>query len=53
MLRGRAARRAWASEVNRVARLTSDMAAAREAGAELAMVAIDCCTPRSPRDSGA
>jgi hypothetical protein len=29
---GRSARRAWASEVNRVARATDDMTAAREAG---------------------
>ena len=39
---GRSARRAWASEVNRVARATDDMTAAREAGARLAMAAIDC-----------
>jgi hypothetical protein len=39
---GRSARRAWASEVNRVARRTGDIDQAREAGAWLAMAAIDC-----------
>jgi hypothetical protein len=39
---GRSVRRAWASEVNRVARATDDITAAREAGARLAMAAIDC-----------
>ena len=39
---GRSVRRAWASEVNLVARATDDMTAAREAGARLAMAAIDC-----------
>src|SRR6516162_816139 len=41
-LKGRTARRAWASEYNRVARATGDQEAARKAGAELAMAAIDC-----------
>jgi hypothetical protein len=39
---GRSARRAWASEVNRVARATDDMRASREARARLALAAIDC-----------
>lgn len=41
-LKGRTLRRAWASEVNRVLRATGDLEAAREAGAELAVAAIDC-----------
>lgn len=40
-LKGRTLRRAWASEVNRVLRATGDLEAAREAGAELAVAAID------------
>jgi hypothetical protein len=41
-VKGRAARRAWASEVNRVARHTGDFEEARQAGADLAMAVIDC-----------
>lgn len=41
-LKGRAARRAWASEFNRVARTTGDDEVARRAGADLAMAVIDC-----------
>ena len=40
-LKDRAARRAWASEVNRTARATGDQEAARKAGADLATAAID------------
>jgi hypothetical protein len=41
-LEGRTARRAWASQVNRVARATGDQEAARKAGADLAVAMIDC-----------
>lgn len=41
-LKGRSARRAWASEFNRVLRATGDYQAARTAAADLAMAAIDC-----------
>jgi hypothetical protein len=41
-LKGRTARRAWASEYNRVARASGDQEAARRAGANLAIAAIDC-----------
>jgi hypothetical protein len=41
-LKGRTARRAWASEFNRVARTTADQEVARRAGADLAMAVIDC-----------